>query len=276
VHRAYTAGALLALTAVGPAMAGHAADAGAKLRADLERFAQLRIYFGHQSVGMNLLDGIRMLAKTAGVAVRIVDSPTAGGVAIATFGHAWIGENGKPFLKLRAFERAMGDQNAGLDIAFMKFCFLDFTEDTDAKAVFAGYRAAIDELRLKHPGTMFVHVTTPLTDVQGGPKAWVKRLLNRPPYGTIENVRREEYNALLRQAYGGREPIFDLARVESTLPDGAVVTTEWQGKAVPALAPAYTEDGQHLNVAGKLRAGRGLVAVLAALPGPVSAAGRSR
>lgn len=59
--------------------------------------------------------------------------------------------------------------------------------------------------------------------VQTGWKALVKRLLGRAPYGTVENVRREEYSRLLRQAYAGREPVFDLARVESTAPDGRAV-----------------------------------------------------
>ena len=98
-------------------------------------------------------------------------------------------------------------------------------------------------------------------------KAWLKRLFGRAPYGTVENLRREEYNALLRAAYQGREPIFDLARLESTAPDGAAVTVQWQGRAAPAMDPAYSDDGGHLNATGRLRAARELVSVLAALPG---------
>ena len=147
---------------------------------------------------------------------------------------------------------------------------------TDVKALFARYRATIDDLRTKNPGTTFVHVTAPLTVVQGGVKENLKRLLGRAPYGTIENMRREEYNTLLRQAYREREPIFDLARVESTAPDGTVVTTEWKGSVAPAMAPAYTDDGGHLNAAGKLRAARELVSVLAAIPGRPAVGGPAR
>lgn len=93
-------------------------------------------------------------------------------------------------------------------------------------------------------------------------KALVKRLLGRHPYGTVENVRREEYNALLRAAYLGREPFFDLARVESTAPGGAPVTVDWGGRPAPALAREYTDDGGHLNAAGRLRAARELLEVL--------------
>ena len=163
---------------------------------------------------MNLLDGIKELATKAGVGVRIVEADTASKVGPATFGHTFVAENGNPIKKLQSFEQAMGSQSAALDIAFMKFCFVDFTPKTDVKAVFADYQATINGLRAKNPGTSFIHVTVPLTRVDGGLKAFVKKLLGRAPYGIMENVRREEYNNLLRQAYNGREPIFDLARIE--------------------------------------------------------------
>jgi hypothetical protein len=256
--------ALAAATADGIVAGAYAADAG--LRADLERIAQRRIFFGHQSVGVNLLDGIKNLASMEGVAVRVAEVPTAGGVGPATLGHALVAENGNPLKKLQSFEQALGQQPTGLDVALVKFCYLDFTAETDAKALFARYRATVDGLRARNPGTTFVHVTAPLTQVEGGPKAFLKRLLGRPLWGTIENVRREEYNALLRQAYREREPIFDLARVESTAPDGTVVTVEWRGRIAPAMAPAFTDDGGHLNAAGRLRAARELVSVIAAVP----------
>ncbi len=254
----------LATAAVG---AAHAAEVDASLRADFERIAQRRIFFGHQSVGENLLDGVRQLAATAGVPVRVVEAPTASGVAPATFGHTPVARNGDPLQKLLSFEQAFGQQPTGLDIALVKFCYVDITGNTDVKALFARYRATIESLRARNPGTVFVHVTAPLTVVRGGVKESLKRLLGRATYGTIENMRREEYNTLLRQAYREREPIFDLARVESTAPDGTVVTTEWKGSVAPAMAPAYTDDGGHLNAAGKLRAARELVSVLAAIPG---------
>ena len=61
---------------------------------------------------------------------------------------------------------------------------------------------------------VFVHVTVPLTAAQSGLKSLVKRPMGRAP----DNVRLEEYNQLLRRTYAGREPIFDLARLESISP----------------------------------------------------------
>jgi hypothetical protein len=253
-----------ALAAAAGTGGARAADAG--LRAELERVAQRRIFFGHQSVGVNLLDGVVQLAAAEGVPLRVAEAPAADKVAPATLGHAFVVENGNPLRKLQSFERAMGQRPTQVEVALVKFCYVDFSAETDARALFARYRATIDVLRSRHPGTTFVHVTAPLTDVQRGAKALLKRLLGRAPYGTIENVRRAQYNDLLREVYRGREPIFDLARVESTAPDGTTVTTEWKGSVVPAMAPAFTDDGGHLNATGKLRAARELVSVLAALP----------
>lgn len=262
----FVANTLLVLAVAVGSASVQAADADANLRAELDRVAQRRIYFGHQSVGSNLLDGVKQLAEKAGVPVRVAESQTASGVPPATFGHTAVAKNGDPLLKLRSFEQAMGQQPAGLDIALVKFCYVDIWADTDPKALFARYRATMDTLRASHPGTAFVHVTAPLTIAQSGPKAIIKKMIGRVPYGVAENRRREEFNALLRQTYQGKEPVFDLARIESTAPDGRAVAVEWQGVASPAMAEAYTDDGGHLNAAGKLRAARELISVLASVP----------
>ena len=224
----------------------HAADPA--LRADLQRMAQERIYFAHQSVGANILQGVKELSARAGVPVFVKDE--------------FVPENGDPLRKLENFRRSVGT-GSRYDIALVKFCFVDIDADTDVAALFDQYRMVIGELRAKNPRTVFVHVTLPLTTVQSGPKAWVKRLLGRSPYGTVENVRRDEYNRLLRSTYAGREPIFDLARLESTTPDGRLVTVAWDGFTAPAMAPEYTNDGGHLNALGRVRAAREFIAVLA-------------
>lgn len=255
---------LMATAACLVPVAAGAADPA--LRADLERVARERIYFGHQSVGANLLQGVGELASQAGVPVRIVRADRASDVPPASFGHTFVAENGQPLRKLESFRAALG--TTPVDIALLKFCYVDIGADTDAKALFARYRDTMAELRKAHPGTVFVHVTLPLTTVQAGWKALAKRLLGRAPYGTVENVRREEYNQLLREAYAGREPLFDLARVESTAPDGTPVRVRWEGVLAPALSAAYTDDGAHLNPEGRRRAARALIAVLASARAP--------
>lgn len=265
--RGFAAAAVIA--AFGAARA--ADDAG--LRPELERVSRLRVFFGHQSVGVNLLDGLRDLAAREGVALRIAEVPSASGIPPGTFAHGFMPENGNPGLKLESFERAFRTDGAEeADVAFLKFCYVDFDQKSDVRAIFDRYQATLRALQSAHPRTRFVHVTVPLTTVQGGWKALLKRLLGRPPYGFLENARREELNELLRKAYAGREPLFDLARIESIAPDGAAQTYHWKGRAVPTLYPGYTDDGGHLSRQGRTRAARALVAVLADAGGAVTAA----
>jgi len=256
--------ALLAVAALSTTTVAHSAADDAKLRTDLEHVAKQRIFFGHQSVGMNVLEGIKQLSTMTGIPVRIVEVKTASEVGPSMIGHTFIPENEKPFLKLKNFDKDMGTQPTGLDAALTKFCFVDITPKTDVKALFDSYRTTIEALKARNPGTTFVHVTAPLTSEQSWPKEFLKRLLGRSD--AAADVRREEYNSLLRKTYQGREPIFDLARIESTAPDGSTVTVKWNGIVAPAMDPAYTSDGGHLNAIGKLRTARELISVLAAIP----------
>ena len=223
----------------------------AALSRELAIVAKQRIVFGHRSVGSNVLEGLEKLAAQQHVSTRVTSVRVA--------------ENRDPARKLRSFEHAMATHGEGATVAMLKFCYVDIGPDTDVKALFGEYRAMMGRLRAAYRQTAFVHITLPLTVVQRGPKAWAKRLLGRHPYGTLENLRREEYNALLRTAYVGREPVFDLAEVESTGPDGAAVTVAWNGRLAPAMASQYTDDGGHLNAAGSLRAARELVRALSGI-----------
>jgi hypothetical protein len=212
--------------------------------------AQLRIYFGHQSVGANILQGVKEL----GVSLPVKDE--------------FLAENGDPLRKLENFKAALGE-GSRFDVALVKFCYVDVNAETDTRTLFERYRVTIAELQAKNPRTVFVHATLPLTTVQTGPKAWAKRLLGRAPYGTIENLRRAEYNTLLRRAYAGREPIFDLARLESIAPDGSAVTVTWNGATAPAMSPAYSDDGGHLNANGRARAAQEFVKVVTSAARPL-------
>jgi len=232
------------------AAAQGASAAGAGARAELERLAGAHIFFAHQSVGENILEGMRELADREGAPRPHLDDLR-------------VPENGDPERKIREFEAALERRGGRDDIALLKFCYVDIGPQTNVAALFERYRAAMERLELRYPRVTFVHVTVPLTVEQTGIKAAAKRLLGRHPYGTLENVRREEYNALLRAAYLGREPVFDLAALESVAPDGSAVSVVWDGRKAPALARAYASDGAHLNEAGSLLAARRLLHVLA-------------
>ena len=234
------------------------------LRGQLEQVAHARIFFAHQSVGANLIEGLKTIARDSGVPLQLRDVAGEANVPNQTFGHVFVGENGKPLAKLDEYrDRLAKQRGAPPDLAMIKLCFLDFTASTDPNAVFARYQAALDALHAQLPTTRFVHVTTPLTTVENGPKAWLKRLLGRSPYGVVENQKREQYNQLMRKAYAGREPLFDLATLESTAEDGSRTMTVSGSTPTAALTPAYTSDGSHLNPHGERIAARGLAVVLA-------------
>jgi len=260
------AGILLTIFAMSTTNLSYAESDDMTLHQELERVANLKIFFGHQSVGINLLDGIKKLSVTSGVPLHIVELKSANEVGKAMIAQTFLAENGYPLKKISNFQLAFGPKQSNLDVALMKFCFIDFTANTDAKSLFASYKTSIEALQSKNPGTTFVHVTAPLTIVEGGLKARIKHFLNLAPlYGTIENLRREEYNKLIRETYMGREPVFDLARIESTAKSGKVETVKWDGINIPVLTPGYSSDGGHLNDSGKIVAARELVSVLASI-----------
>lgn len=256
------------------ALSGAAGADDGSLRQDLEVVSRRTVLFGHQSVGTNILDGVQDLASQARVPLKVSEvtagqDPLPRGIA-----HVFVERNGDPGLKLQSFERALDRGPAEVDVALLKFCFVDLFEQGDPRALFERYQSSFRALQARHPRTTFVHVTMPLTTIPSGPKAFVKRLLGRER-SEHHNARREQFNALMRAAYDGREPLFDLARLEATRPDGAREAYPLDGQQVSMLVAEYTDDGGHLNELGRRRAARELLRILASLPQREPAAGGS-
>src|SRR5512142_234481 len=160
------------------------------------------VLFGHQSVGENLLEGLRFHARARGIALRVVQAG-AGALERGARSHAFLASNGEPLAKLATFEALL--REPAPDVAALKLCWADFGPGTDPAPIFAAHQATLERLRGRFPGTAFLQVTTPLTTVQTGPRALAKRLLGRAPRGEQENARREEFNELLRRRTPARE-----------------------------------------------------------------------
>jgi len=229
------------------------------------RLGQARIFFAHQSVGGNIVDGVRaVLKEDPRLTLNIVDLQGANAATGPFFAHARLGTNGAPRSKTDAFaatlEGGLGDR---VDVAFQKYCFVDIGDPTDVQQVFEYYREAIRRLHQRFPRVTIVHVTAPIVAVQSGPKAIIKKLLGRMPDHYADNMRREQFNDLVRREYGGREPIFDLAAIESARPDGGRETIRFGGATSYAMLPDYTTDGGHLNDEAKKRVATDLLAFLA-------------
>lgn len=240
---------------------GNALDATIAVSAsEWQALSKSRVVFAHQSVGQNILDGIQSLAKQAGIAIPIEKS--RGPITHSGITHFFVGENGDPASKLKDFSIAMGGGAAqGADIALVKFCYLDFTEHSDATDAGQKYIATLDRLSQQFPKVTFVAVTAPLTIAQSGPKAWIKRVLGRTPSGYSDNARRLEFNSLLRARYEKRGHLFDLARIEAIGAD----TIEHEGKTIEVLNRAYTFDDGHLNTQAERIVAAHLIKLLTAI-----------
>jgi hypothetical protein len=223
----------------------------------------MRVWFGHQSVGGNVLEGVRAVAPDVHVGSSGAGA-SDGVVVIDTL----VGQNEQPFSKIEAFEAQVNAQARNLDAAMFKFCYVDFDGRTDVGKIFAAYEAAYERVKQANPHLVLAHVTTPMTVVQSGPKAWLKGILGRAPWGFLENQKRAEFNRLLRQRYAGKEPLFDLAELEARAPTGQPSTYEAEGHAWPMLYPGYTSDGGHLNDTGKRKLGEAFAAFLRGLRQP--------
>ena len=108
---------------------------------------------------------VKTLAQESGVALRVAEARSAKEIRGVAFGHVLIAENGDPLRKLRSFDAALGE-HAHIDLALLKFCYVDVKAGTDAKALFARYREALEKMQAKNPRTVFVHATVPLTTAE--------------------------------------------------------------------------------------------------------------
>jgi hypothetical protein len=232
-----------------------------------EALSEKKIYFGHQSVGFNIIDGLKDLMKeNPQIKLNIVESHDPADFSSPLFAHSPIGKNYNPISKIDDFKKFM-DNGIGnnADIAFFKFCFVDVTAETDIQKIFNYYREVMNYLKEKYPKTIFVHVTVPLTTVQSGPKAFIKKIIGKPIDGYADNIRRNQFNGMLRKEYEGKAPIFDIARIESTFPNRKSLTFINDGKAFYTLIPEYTHDGGHLNETGRKIVAQSLLVLLAQL-----------
>jgi hypothetical protein len=110
-------------------------------KADLGVLARARIYFGHQSVGGDVLEGLAALAAKKGASLRIIEAPLDDGLPGVV--HAKVGRNRAPETKCDAFGRFLTGQAAvSWDAAMLKFCYADMGEggERDPRRLLAAYR----------------------------------------------------------------------------------------------------------------------------------------
>jgi len=155
-----------------------------------ETLAKKKIYFGHMSVGFNILDGIRdLMQESRSAKVNIVETADPAAFGEPIFAHSPIGKNGYPLSKLEQFrtilESGVGDK---ADIAFFKFCYVDIHGGTDVDALTKAYDETILGLQARFPKLTIAIVTAPLTVIPAGLKVSLKKLLGQGEPDKAANV----------------------------------------------------------------------------------------
>jgi hypothetical protein len=234
-----------------------------------DELSKKKIYFGHMSVGYDIIAGINYIKKiNPSIKLNIQETKNPELIKNGIFAHSANGENTRPKSKIDSFVKTM---EAGLgqkvDIAFFKFCYVDFEENTDVNDLFGYYSSSMDLLKKMYPKVTFIHATAPLTaegesvNVKYYVKYLVKKVLGKAKNSYI-NIKRNEFNSLLRKKYDSRH-IIDIELFESTKPDGTRYISNDGGKKHNSLVPVYTYDGGHLNETGRVQvADKLLVAIV--------------
>ncbi len=218
----------------------------------LKKAQGLRIVFGHQSVGFDVIHGLQALSASKPARYRLTIQPQIQAAWFsrnAGLGEWFVGKNGDAIGKVDDFERQVragfGDH---VDVAMMKLCYADMTDQADPQAIFEHMREAYEGLEKDYPKVRFVWWTVPV------PKP--DRLTEK----------RTAINDLIRayvRAHG--QTLLDLADLESHDASGKAVLHPGGGEK---LDEAYSRDqGGHLNDEGGQRVGRAVWWLLARVAG---------
>jgi hypothetical protein len=234
--------------------------------AQWQRLAERRIFFGHQSVGGNILEGVRaVLAANPQIRLRLVQSRGSAVISVPALVEAPVGRNTDPASKAADFVAMLDEGVGGSDgVAMYKFCYVDVNAQTDPAALFRLYRESVERVRARHPELTIVHITMPLMTVERSARQVVRRIIRGASQADVE-ARRVAYNRLVLETYGGSQPVFDLARFESTRRDGTRSYFLFGGRPIYTLADEWSADGGHLNEAGQRFMGEQFLIFLARL-----------
>lgn len=212
--------------------------------------AQKKFYFGHQSVGQNIIDSLeKVMSSSPMVHLNVVETLSSEDFGQPLFAHSRIGQNRNPKGKIDHFRKILENGiGQAADVAFFKFCFIDVVKTTDVESLINYYDETVASLRTKFPQLRIITVTVPLTNAPKNPKARIKRILGMGPPIEADNIKRNIMNAHLRQRYSNAT--WDLANIEASGAGGKKASFQDGGQTYLLLNPSYTYDGGHLNAIG--------------------------
>jgi len=213
--------------------------------------AKKKIYFGHRSVEHNIIDGIKdLIEEHSQIKLNMVEITSKVDFENGFFAHSWIRPNDPPRSIASAYlDMAENKMGKNFDIVLLKF---NTYGNKNLKEVINEYKKGISIIKNKYPESTFLHMTFPVVKVKTTWKRRIKKMLGKDDAWEYNvNIKANEFNELLRKEYVGREPIFDLAKLQSTYPDGSRATFTKDEKKYFQMVEAYTNDGTHLNEKGR-------------------------
>ena len=221
----------------------------------LEFVKGIGIFFGHQSVGNNILNGITDIYNAEGKSIKIESLDEEKIFNNTNIIHTRIGKNKFPISKINDFSEKLNSfSNNSIDVALMKFCYVDISTDDEVDDIYSKYVRVFEQLEAAYPDKKFIYMTIPLSSPMTGIKNDIRRMLGRLKMvddGRTANIPRNRFNSMLRESKSKTGRLFDLAAIEATMPNGSSYLIEIDGKEYEALYPGYTWDGGHLNTTGR-------------------------
>jgi len=217
----------------------------------LDKARHLNVAFGHESVGWNMIQGLEELAQA---------NPRRFSLTIGHnleawwysrnqgFGEFFLHNNGNVPGKAEVFETKLTSGIADrVNAASLKLCFADLQPRVDADEAFRTYTDVMERMQKQYPKVTFIYWTVPLR------------------VETMLEEKRTRFNNLMRSyAQSHKIVLFDVADIESTGPDG---TKSKLANGSPCLYQGYSQDGGHLNAAGRERVARAWWWMMAQLAG---------
>lgn len=197
-----------------------------------------RVFFGHQSVGGNIIEG----ASALGYSFSSVSASSD--FAMPKLGEAPVAENHDPHRKISSFSELLLGAKIGLraDVAGFKLCYVDFGDVGKLAGLREKYVATMVAIKKEYPALRLFHVTPPLTTKSAA-----------------ENRARLGFGTWLKSTYAAKDVVFDLAAVESTKEGGFACDED----GIAALCPEYASDEGHLGKQGAQRAAKAFLYALA-------------
>jgi hypothetical protein len=218
---------------------------------NLDQINKHQILFGHHSVGDNILSGIRQLANEQSTSISIsnLDIKEAAVDGIHEFRP---GKNQDPKSKISDFVKLIDEleQRKYPDLILMKFCYVDFNPNSNESSLYKLYKDEIGKIQTQHPKLKIVHTTVPLHAAPNDIKSKIKRMIGNLNWEDKSNIKRNNFNDLIRSEYPVSS-VFDIAKLQSTLPNGERSVFSANNRRYYSLASIYTDDGGHLNETGR-------------------------